>query len=400
MDMSDWMKYELRNFPLKRKEFDEKMSFAEKNLFSLGLKDVSEEIGKENAKWFIANIHSIQEKLGYEKKAMVVGAPNFSFQTSSNKFRKGIPEGASFKWGNNTYDLVLPDLELDFCGMLVGIVEDNLSFERILDILYEMREKRYEIDNKEIERSYFWPGSHFLKLYDVESNKTLDLPKNVAVLHTSSNKMRNQLKNFARERAEEIETPFGTTHVLLGKDAREYQKCCKYASDFSKRKRQIIFKEIFDGETIANHNHCDLKGLNEAIIGCDVVEEGEISVISLTNRAYLVKGKKNLSSQTIEECFGSRSIEEWAYDYLLNLNMVSHGGGHELPGVDRLEKVIFYPEGRVFVLKCGYRTKAYRDMWNIPRDYRVEGILERIQSLGLASHYATLQLIYTIKVDF
>jgi len=39
-------------------------------------------------------------------------------------------------------------------------------------------------------------------------------------------------------------------------------------------------------------------------------------------------------------------------------------------------------------------------MWNIPRDYRVEGILERVQSLGLADHYATLQLIYTIKVDF
>ena len=80
--------------------------------------------------------------------------------------------------------------------------------------------------------------------------------------------------------------------------------------------------------------------------------------------------------------------------------MVSHGGGHELPGVDHLEKVIFYPEGRVFIFKCGSRIEAYEDMWNIPRDYRVEGILERVQSLGLADHYATLQLIYTIKVDF
>ncbi len=136
------------------------------------------------------------------------------------------------------------------------------------------------------------------------------------------------------------------------------------------------------------------------IIGCDVVDEGEVSVISLIDRAYLIKGKKNLSSEKIEECFGSRSIEEWVYEYLLNLNMVPHGGGHELPGVDRLEKVIFYPEDRIFVLKCGSRTEAYEDMWNMPRGYRVKGILERTQSLELANHYATLQLIYTIKVDF
>ena len=400
MEGSDWMKYELRNFPLKRKEFDEKMSFAEKNLFSLGLKDVAEEIGRENAKWFIANIHSIQEKLGYEKKAMVVGAPGFTFQTSSDKFRRGIPEGARFTWGDNTYDFIPAGLDIDFCGMLVGIVEDDLSLERILNILYEMREKKYEIDNKEIEKSYFWPGSHFLKVYDVKNYKELDLPKNVAVLHTSSNKMRNQVKDLFRERAEKIETPFGITRVLRGKNAKEYEKLCTYASDFSKRKRQILFEEIFEGEIIANHNHCDLKGLNEAIIGCDVVDEGEISVLSLINRAYLVKGKKNLSSEKIEECFGSRSIEEWAYKYLLKLKMVSHGGGHELPGVDRLEKVVFFPEGRLFFLKCGSSTDVYEDLWNFPRGYRVEGIMERIQALRLATHYATLQLNYTIKVDF
>jgi hypothetical protein len=131
-----------------------------------------------------------------------------------------------------------------------------------------------------------------------------------------------------------------------------------------------------------------------------VVEEGEISVISLINRAYLVKGKKNLSSEKIEECFGSRSIEEWVYKYLLNLNIVPHGGGHELPGVDHLEKVIFFPEGRIFCLKCGSSTDVYEDLWNFPRGYRVEGILEKTQDLGLASHYATLQLKYTIKVDF
>ena len=145
MRESDLMKYELKRFHLDKKEFEKKFNFAEKNFFSLGLKDVSEEIGKENAKWFIANIHSIQEKLGYKKQAMVVGTPSFTFQTSSAKFRKGIPEGAIFMWGDNTNDFILADLEFDFCGFLIGTVENNLDLEGILDSLYRIRKKKYEI---------------------------------------------------------------------------------------------------------------------------------------------------------------------------------------------------------------------------------------------------------------
>lgn len=400
MRESDLMKYELKRFHLDKKEFDKKFNFAEKNFFSLGLKDVSEEIGKENAKWFMANIHSIQEKLGYKKQAMVVGTPSFTFQTSSAKFRKGIPEGVIFMWGDNTNDFILADLEFDFCGFLIGTVENNLGLEGVLDSLYRIRKKRYEIDNVTVEKSFFWPGSHFLKIFTVKDYETLDLLKYMVVLHTSSNIMRNQLKKFVQERSTEIETNFGKSHILLGKDAREYMKLGRYASDFSKRKRELLFKDIFNGVTIANRNHCDLIGLNEAIIGCDIVKEGEISVISLTNRAYLVKGKKNLSPEKIKEYFGSRTIEGWAYDYLLNLNIVPHGGGHTLPGVNHLEKIILYPKSRIFVLNYSSRTEAYEDMWNIPRDYRIKGILEKVQSLGLADHYADLQLIHTIKVDF
>jgi len=393
------MKYELIDFPIKREEFDERMSFAKKYVFSLGVEDVAEEIAGENAKFFIANMHFVQEKLGYEKRAMIVGAPNFTFQTSSNKFRNGIPEGARFTWGNR-YDIVPADLDFDFCGMLAGVVEDDLSLQNTLNSLHEMRDRTYEIDCIEIGKSLFWPGGHFLKLFEVKDYKALDLPEHVAVLHTSSNEMRNRLRDLVRERTEKIESPFGGTRVLTGKHAREYEKLCRYASDFSKRKRQLLFEEIFDGETIANHNHYDLKGMNEAIVGCDVVDEREISVISLTDKAYLVKGKKNLSPEKIEQCFGSKPIEEWAYDYLLNLDIVPHGGGHSLPEVGRLERIIFYPEGRVFVLKCGSSMEAHEDFWNISRGYRIEGILERALSLGLADHYATLNLIYTIKVDF
>lgn len=104
------MKYEFKDLPLKREEFNKKMNFAEKHFFSLGLKDAAAEIGEENAKLFLVNSHSVQEKLGYAKRALVVGAPDFTFQTASYKFRRGIPEGARFTWGDNTYDFVPADL--------------------------------------------------------------------------------------------------------------------------------------------------------------------------------------------------------------------------------------------------------------------------------------------------
>ncbi|GAH10629.1 unnamed protein product, partial [marine sediment metagenome] len=49
---------------------------------------------------------------------------------------------------------------------------------------------------------------------------------------------------------------------------------------------------------------------------------------------------------------------------------------HELPGVDSLKKIIFFPEGRIFCFKCGSSTDVYEDLWNFPRGYRVEGYFE------------------------
>jgi len=394
------VEYELRNFPIKREKFEEIMNFSEKYIFSLGLNDVAEEVGRENAKLFIATVHFIQEELGYDKKAIVVGAPNFTFQTSPDKFHQGIPEGSRFAWGDGKYNFIPAELNFDFCGMLIGEVYDNFNLKDILDTLHEMSEKEYEINGVKIDKTYFRPGGHFLKLYKVENHSALDLPEKIAVLHTSSNEMYFSLRSFVREKCEEIRTPFGVRRILLDDDAKEYRKHCEYASEFSKRKRQFLFEQIFEGEVIINRNHYDLIGLNEAIVGCDIVNEGEISIISLPGKAYLVKGKRNLSPKKIKENFNLVSIENWVYNYLLNLNIVPHGGGHKLLGVDKLIKVIFYPRSRVFLFKCNSRIEAYEDLWDAPRWFRSEGILEKTLSLELADYYASLELLYTIKVDF
>ncbi len=399
------MEYELRGgYSLKKEEFDGRMKNAEKYLFSLGMGDPAEEVGRINAILYIAKMHYIQEKLGYRPRGMFIGAPDFTFQTSPHKFYASVPEGGKIIWGDGSYDLIPGEMEFDFCGMLVGAVKNDPDLEGILDTLHKMKEKNLEIDGRKIGLRNFSPGSHFLNLYEVE-NQVLDLPKVVAVLHTSSDKMRDPLTNFVRERAEEMQTPFGKSFILQGDDAREYERRCKYASDFSRKKRKLLFEEIFgSNEIIANHNHYELTGPNEAIIGCNIIsKEGEVFVATLSDSlsAYLVKGKMNISPEKIREIV-SGPIEGWAYEKLRRANILPHGGGHKLNEVDGVAKVILYPDGKVIIPKCGSKngTSAYVDMKEISRSYRSEAILSRVRSLELGDHYAALRFIYGIKVDF
>ncbi len=402
------MKYDIRgSHLLKRKELNEKIRNAEKYIFSLGINDSAEKIGRINATLYLAKMHYIQEKLGYKPRAMIIGGPDFTFQTAPHKFYASVPEGCKIIWGDGAYDLIFNDMESDFCGMLVGAVRNDLGLERLLDTLYRMKEKNIEIDGKKILLRNFSSGSHFLNLYEVENQEVLGLPEMVAVLHTSSDEMRDLLLNFTRERSEEIQTPLGKSYVLQGDDAREYARRCKYASDFSKRKRKLLFEEIFgSNEILTNQNHYELTGLNEAVIGCNnVTKEGEVFVLTLADglSAYLVKGKMNISPKKIREIMsGPREIEEWVYDNLRKANILPHGGGHKLNKIDSVAKVILYPSGKVIVTKSDSEpnTTAYVNMKEISRGYRSEPILDRVRSLKLGDPYATLRSIYGIKVDF
>lgn len=69
------------------------MRNAEKYLFSLGLNDPAEEVGRVNAILYLAKMHYIQEKLGYKPQPMFIGTPDFTFQTSPRKFHESVPEG-------------------------------------------------------------------------------------------------------------------------------------------------------------------------------------------------------------------------------------------------------------------------------------------------------------------
>lgn len=378
---------------------------AEKYVFSLGAGDAAEEVGKVNATLFLAKIHFIQEQLGFNHHAMVVGAPDFTFQTSPHKFHTAVPEGALVLWGDGKYDFLPAETEVDFCGMLVGAV-DYVPLEEVLDRVYAMGKRGpYSIGGTRVDLKNFSPGNHFLNIYKVQDHNALDFPEYVAVLHTASDEMRDHILDFVRQRASRIHTPFGESHILSATDASEYTRLCKEGSNFSRQKRQLLFEEIFGHNyVISNENHYDLIGSNEAIIGCNTFEQsGALFVITTSDRspAYLLKSKANLSREKIEENgFYSRRCEHWVYKKLLKANIIPHASGHRLVEATAIEKVILYPQSKVVIPRYNNsQTTAYTDMNVIHRRFRFEEILERVLSLDLAERFATLEYVYGIKAD-
>ena len=70
--------------------------------------------------------------------------------------------------------------------------------------------------------------------------------------------------------------------------------------------------------------------------------------------------------------------------------------------INGIERVLLYPNGeKIIVPRYGTEiTRVYVDMANTPRSYRTQNILEKVQSLELGEHYATLQPTHGIKADF
>lgn len=399
------MKYEFKeNLIPVTKDIKRRIEHAKKYVFSLGVGDTAEEIGKANAIVYIAKLHFAQEKLGYSPKALFLGSPDFSFQTSPHKFQNSVPEGGKLLWGDGTYDFIPGDLEFDFCGNLVGEVSNNLSIEKIIDKLYEIKQKEYFIDDIRVNLDNFAPGNHFLNIYEVEENEKKKLPRRIAILHTSSDEMRDYLMEFVKEKGEIIDTPFGKLPVLTAKNAEKYISLCKYASDFSLKKRALLFKEIFgDQKILSNFNHYELVGTNQGVIGCYFLKD-EHGIFPITFDtllpAYLIKGKKNLSEKILMRFFRKDELEEWVYSELLKANILPHGGGTKLTLKTRLSKVIFYPEKKIFILKRGSYQKAYEDFLYFPRTYRYNEVLKRIFELDLGEKYAKLSFLFGVKVNF
>jgi hypothetical protein len=200
-----------------------------------------------------------------------------------------------------------------------------------------------------------------------------------------------------------IKTPFGDCYVLDGNDAEEYMKKYRIFSDFSAKRREIAFKHLFKGKVLLNKNHQGMLNMNEMMLGCHYSKPGELLPLSIKedSPSYLVKAKANFTENQIDELgFRKRAEKHNVIERLRKCNISPHGGGYDLVGALRVQKVHETPRHRFFEIETidGIGKMVVSDLRSLPYTYRSREIAQRSFDIGFCEKEVTLIPAFTLKI--
>jgi hypothetical protein len=300
--------------------------------------------------------------------------------------------------------------------MLVGGLEEPPAIESLIKKLHEMETSTIEIDGVEVVWD-FYKSNHFIDVFRLKPVVRLDvdLPPYAFVIHGSAEECRaDNESGFGiyydkskqlREMAERVETPLGEFHILTGSNAKKYFEQYQRAENFSKKKRKMAAELLFGEFTeISNETHQGLINMNEIALGCHY-SHNAATLFPLTLRAdlpaYLVKGKPNLSSESIELLgFEKRAKSLGVYDRLLNADIIPHGGGYVLPDILTVNKVIQVDGKRYFEIEMQNDTgkKIISEVRELPYEYRGRKVVLRTLEIGSIEIVAKLIPQYVLKI--
>ncbi len=391
---------------------EERLNFARKHIFSLGVKDSGSKIGIQVMTFGLAKLHFLQESLGLKPNAFFVGAPDVTITRNIYRFNAGIGYGGIISWGNNKEELIPLDLKPNACGMLIGGIYYLPQYEKLLQSLVDLKNDLGEIAGTHIKWD-FNASNHFINLFKVVDN--VNLPPYIFVIHGAGNEFRGDndeqfglyidKSKILKSMAHTLETPFGEINYLIGKNAKEYLTFYKMVEEFTKQRRNYVAHQLFgDFTSITNQNHQGLTGLNEIVLGCHKFTDEE-TVFPLMLRAdrpgYLISGKNNLTKEQIERLgFTQRALNLDLYERLLKTNILPHGGGYYFPDVLDITQVWEIDDKRYYELSTttGMGKKIVQHVHELPYEYRGQQVLTQTLDLSLANVNATLIPIYTLKI--
>lgn len=397
---------------------DKLLKQAKDHCFFISLNDSGAELAKANTVYGIAGIHYLQEKLGFPSRATFISTPDMTITRNTSRWGSGFGYGGKISWGEGDDELVILNTKPNACGMLVGGLEELPSIERLIKKLHQMEKEKIEIDGVKAEWD-FYKSNHFIDLFEVKpvAKTRLKLPPFAFIIHGSCDELRNdnELTGFGlyydksnklAQKAEKIKTPFGDFFVLTGKSARDYFKMYKKAEKFSKKKRRLAARLLFDDFVeISNQTHQGLINMNEIILGCHYLRNTDKTLFPLTLRgdlpAYLVRGIPNLSSENIELLgFEKRAKRLGVYEKLLVANIFPHGGGYILPDILNVNKVIEIEGKRYFEVEMqnDRGKKIISEVRELAYDYRGRTVILRALEVDIIKVIAKLIPRYVFKI--
>jgi len=155
---------------------------------------------------------------------------------------------------------------------------------------------------------------------------------------------------------------------------------------------------------ISNEIHQGLINMNEIVLGCHY-SKNQATLFPFTLRAdlpaYIVKGKPNLSPESIELLgFEKRSKSLGVYNKLLNADIIPHGGGYVLPDILTVNRVIEVNRKRYFEVEMqnDRGKKIVSEVRELPYEYRGRKVVLRALEIGLIEIVAKLIPQYVLKI--
>ena len=393
---------------------------AKEFLFSTGLNDGASKLCKANMKYGLAQIHLLQEKYGFDPKALFISSPDETISRNAFRWNSGLGYGGRLNWGNGKQKIIFLNVKPNHCGILVGGLDELPNAYDIITRIDEVKATELYYDNIQINWDY-GISNHFINCFETKNLSGLDLPPYMFMIHGSAPEFRDDrygiglyidksktLKNIAIEET----TVFGKQYIVMDNEADEYLEFNKRALKFSNMKRRIIADNLFGNnyEIICNQPHQFLKDYNNMYLGSNCTDMNSESIrhnifpttLRADIAAYLFKGKQNLSETTLRNMnFIERAERLEILDILSNANILPHGGGYAFPDIKKVRKVMEYKDQRYF--ECELRSdtervKIVRDVTNLQFEYRGRSIALKTLQLDLGDMVARLNPIFSLKV--
>ena len=386
---------------------------ARRHIFSTGMGDAASQLSQVNMAYGLAKIHLVQEKYGLDPDASFVTTPDETISRNASRWEQGISYGGRLSWGSGKEKLTILDVKPNACGMLVGTLDNLPDPKDVVRSAASLQERSHYANNIKIEWDFF-KGNHFIDVFKTNSTeKGLKLPPYSVIMHAGCSELKgcteygpglywNESKHWW-EVCKKINTPFGYIYVLEGNDAKEYYDFFLKADKFAKKRREIAFKEIFDGKVMINETHQGLLNMNEIVLGCQVIQSKK-QLFPISIRAdlpsYLFRGKKNFTKQHIEDLgWTERAQKLGLTNRLRNSNILPHGGGYCFPDSLGVTNVFEVNKKRYFEIDMinSVGKKIVSNVRELQFSYRSRGVILKTLAVGLGEIAANLDPVYTIK---
>ncbi len=393
---------------------------AKEFIFSTGLNDGASKLCKANMKYGLAQIHLLQEKYGFDPKALFISSPDETISRNAFRWNSGLGYGGKLNWGNGKQKLIFLNVKPNHCGILVGGLDELPNAYKIITRIDEVKATELYYDNIQINWDY-GISNHFINCFETKNLSGLDLPPYMFMIHGSAPEFRDDKYGIGlyidksktlRNTAIKETTVFGKQYILIDNEADEYLEFNNKALEFSNMKRRIIADKLFGNnyEIICNQPHQFLKDYNTMYLGtnCTDINSEAIrnNIFPITLRAdiaaYLFKGKQNLSETTLRNMhFIERGERLEVLENLRTANILPHGGGYAFPDIKKVRSIMEYKDQRYF--ECELRSdtervKIVRDVTNLQFEYRGRSIALKTIQLDLGDMIARLNPIFSLKV--